>query len=359
MIEPDPDPDHRECATIRAVYPSQRGRVALRGGSVGLDWHRDRAPDQVDGDVSTFALAVEHGEPVELKLVRDDGAWMAGRNVVVGCGDDVTLYPAFEGEHAPLEATRTLPVPGGDDLRYRVQLPPSYREQPGLRYPVIYAQDGQSLWSDSTDPMGAWQLDRVLDELWDLSALAELIVVSIETGVDRADRLGPVADPHHGGGGAGRHLAALVDHLKPEIDRSYRSQRLPGSTAALGASLGGLFSFWAAWTRPDVFGAAICLSPSFWWADRFALRLVQRGPCPLPRPHFYLDSGAASSAQAGDASTRDGVHNTRAVFRALLTHYRDQADELEGLTWPGLGHDTGSWAARVAVPLQLIFPGLT
>ena len=353
----EPDPDHREQATIRAIYPRERGRVALRGGSVGLDWNHDRAPDHVDGDVSTFVLAVMHGEPVELKLVRDDGAWMVGRNVVVGCGDDVTLHPAFEGERAPLLATATLAVAGGDELRYRVQLPPSYGEQPGLRYPVIYAQDGQALWSDSTDPLGVWRLDRVLDQLWDLGALAELIVVSIETGVDRADKLGPVPDPQHGGGAAGRHLAAIVDELKPVIDRTYRTEPGPDATATFGASLGGLFSFWAAWTRPDVFGAAICLSPSFWWADRFALRLVQRGPCPSPHPHFYLDSGAASSAHATDASTRDGVHATHAVLRALLTHYVDHDDRLDGLTWPGLDHDVGSWAARVAVPLQLLFPG--
>lgn len=76
MTEPEVDPDHHECATIRAVYPSKRGRVALRGGSVGLDWQHDRAPDRVEDDVSIFVLAVEHDEPVELELVRDDGAWM-------------------------------------------------------------------------------------------------------------------------------------------------------------------------------------------------------------------------------------------------------------------------------------------
>jgi predicted alpha/beta superfamily hydrolase len=356
MMEAAARPDHVEIVTLRVVYPRHRGRVAIRGGGAGLSWHSDRAPDRVEDDVSWFTFAVDHGTPVELKLVRDDGAWMAGRNVVVGCGDDLTLYPAFEGEKPPLLDWEFLPLPTGT-LRFRVQLPPSYREQDGLRYPVLYAHDGQSLWSDSTDPLGNWRLDRVLDELWDLGALAEIIVVAIDNSVDRVGQLGPVADPSYGGGGGRHYLHALVDHLKPHIDTRLRTRREPSATAILGSSMGGLFSLWAAWTQPAVFGAAICLSPSLWWCDRFALRMIETGPCPHPRPRLYLDSGAASSAFAEDASTRDGMHNTRAMYRALVTHYPTGDAELDVLAWPGQGHDAASWAARVAVPLQLIFPG--
>ena len=120
--------------------------------------------------------------------------------------------------------------------------------------------------------------------------------------------------------------------------------------------MGGLFAFQAAWTRPDVFGAAICLSPSFWWADRFAIRAVQGGVCPAPRPRIYLDSGAAASGLEADGSTRDGVHNTRAMYRALVGHCYGVDDDLHLLSWAGHRHDSGSWAARVGVPLQLVFP---
>jgi predicted alpha/beta superfamily hydrolase len=347
---------HREEVVVHAIYPRDRGRLTMRGGGSALDWHRDRAPDRVEGDVSTFHVPVVHGEPIELKLVRGDGAWMSGRNAVAGCGDVITLYPAFEGEQPPLEGWRSVDVPGGP-MRFRVQLPPSYREQTSLRYPVIYAEDGQSLWSDSGDPFGTWQLDRVLDDLWDLGALAELIVVSIDTGTDRLDKLGPVADPKHGGGKGQAHLAAIVDVLKPLVDREYRTHPDRASTALLGASMGGLFSFWAAWTRPDVFGTAICLSSSFWWADRFLLRAVQSGACPAPRPRIYIDSGASSTGFEEDASMRDGVHNTRAMYRALLGHCYAPDDDLHVLAWPGQEHDPVSWSSRVAFPLQLLFPG--
>lgn len=347
---------HHEEVVIRAIYPAQRGRLALRGGGGELDWQRDRAPERVEGDVSTFRFPVTHGEPVELKLVRNDGAWMAGRNMVAGCGDEITVYPAFEGEQPPLENWRTVKIASGE-LRFRVQLPPSYREQTSLRYPVIYAQDAQSLWTDSQDPFGTWGLDRVLDDLWDLGALAELIVVSIDTGSERLDKLGPVRDPKHGGGHGQAHLSAITDVLKPLIDREYRTRADREWTATLGSSMGGLFSFWAAWTRPDVFGAAICLSSSFWWADRFLVRDVQAGACPAPRPRIYIDSGAAVTGFEEDASTRDGIHNTRAMYRALIGHCYAPSDDLHVLAWLGQSHDPSSWASRVAFPLQLLFPG--
>lgn len=342
---------------LRAIYPHERGRLSLRGRGPGLDWHRDVPPARVDGDVSTFRFPVTHGQPVELKLVRHDGAWMAGRNVVAGCGDELTLHPAFEGEHPPLEDWRTIAVPGGEALRFRVQLPPSYGEQPGLRYPVVYAQDGQSLWSDSRDPQGSWDLDRTLDDLWDLGALAELVVVSIETAHGRLDKLGPIPDSRHGGGHGRAHLRAITDVLKPHVDRTYRTRADRASTALLGASMGGLFSFWAAWTRPDLFGTAVCLSSSFWWADRFLVRSVQGGTCPVQRPRLYIDSGAAATGFEEDANTRDGIHNTRAMYRALLSHCYAPDDEVHVIAWPGQRHDPASWSSRVAFPLQLLFPG--
>ena len=88
--------------------------------------------------------------------------------------------------------------PWGGALHIRVRLPPSYREQDEQRYPVLYCQDGQSVWSDGTDPFGTWGLDRVLDELWDVGALDEIIVVSIETGEGRLERLAPVREPPRG-----------------------------------------------------------------------------------------------------------------------------------------------------------------
>lgn len=351
-------PAHKDSdeTTLRVIYPAARGRTTLRGSGAGLDWFADKQPDHVEGDVSTFTLQIPHYDPVQVKAVRDDGRWMVGRNAVIGRGDTTALRPAFEHTAGRLTALHAVDLPWGGALHIRVRLPPSYEEQTSLRYPVLYCQDGQSVWSDGTDPFGTWGLDQVLDELEDIGAVDEFIVVSIDTGLERLHRLSPCADANHGGGGGGDHLRAMVEVLKPVIDAEYRTRPERAATVLLGSSMGGLFSFWAAWTRPDVFGGAICLSSSFWWSDRAMLKLVSGHSCPAPRPHLYLDSGAAQSGFEHDASTRDGVHNTRAMYRSLREHCYGPGQDLYLMSWTGHHHNAASWAARISTPLQLFFP---
>ena len=163
-------------------------------------------------------------------------------------------------------------------------------------------------------------------------------------------------DPVHEGGGAPEHLRAIIEHLIPHINAAYRTRTDPDSTASMGSSMGGLFAFYSAWTRGDVFGKAACLSSSFWWANRYAVRLVQQGDCPSPRPTFYIDSGAALHEAERDVNQRDGFHHTRSMFRALTALGYTPGVDLHRLVFTGHTHDAASWASRVAIPLQLLFP---
>lgn len=125
---------------LRAIYPRARGRIFLRGSSAGLDWFHNRAPDEIDGDASIFRLTVPHYDPVQIKLVRDDGAWMVGRNAVIGRDDEVVLRPAFDRSTREISGLRTVPLPWGGALHVRVRLPASYQEQEQQRYVEVLAR---------------------------------------------------------------------------------------------------------------------------------------------------------------------------------------------------------------------------
>ncbi len=170
------------------------------------------------------------------------------------------------------------------------------------------------------------------------------------------ERLSPTPDPEHGGGKGPEHLAAMVDHLIPHIDENYRTRTGPEDTCALGSSMGGLFSFYASWERPDIFGKAACLSSSFWWANRWAVRHVQGSRTPNPRPIMYIDSGASIRATEADPNLRDGFHHTRSMFRALSDHAYKPGLDMNWLVFTNAKHDADSWRARIAIPLQLLFP---
>lgn len=312
-------------------------------------------PDEVEGDHSLFRIPVTRGEVLELKLVRNEEEWAAGRNYGVHAGDHLVLEPCFDQSQSRLEGPFELEV-GDTKLIFEVLLPPSYGEQESRHYPVVYAQDGQSLWSTSKDPFGVWHLEEELDRLYELDTIEELIVVAIHTADDRLERLSPSPDPKHGGGKGAEHLSAMVDFLIPYIDENFRTRTDPEDTCALGSSMGGLFSFFAAWERPDIFGKAACLSSSFWWANRWAVRHVQRSRTPNPKPIIYIDSGAPIRATEVDPNLRDGFHHTRSMFRALSDHAYKPGLDMNWLVFTNAKHDAESWRARIAIPLQLLFP---
>jgi hypothetical protein len=86
------------------------------------------------------------------------------------------------------------------------------------------------------------------------------------------------------------------------------------------------------------------------------VREVQKGSCPLPRPWLYIDSGAAKNALTEDANLRDGFEHTAALRTALVSHCYVPGENVHSLAFAGLSHDNDSWASRLAIPLQLLFP---
>lgn len=342
---------------IEVCYPVARGTLGLRGHGGGLSWDETMPPTRQEGDISFFELRLGEHELVELKIVRNDDDWAAGRNFYAHAGDYFTIEPCFDrtiSQVVPMEPVMHEGL--AEPIAMDVLLPPSYDEQDNKRYPVLYVLDGQSLWSFSNDPFGVWNLEHTLDRLFELGAVEEIIVVALRTDRDRIGLLSPMPDPTHGGGQGPTFLAAIVETVKPRIDERFRTYTDRENTAILGSSMGGLFAFYAAWSRPDVFGKSACLSSSFWWAQRGMIKLVQTGACPYPRPQYYIDSGASFDPAEQNPNLRDGYHHTRSMVRAMLRHCYQAGSELHRLTFTGNTHDAPSWAARVGIPMQILFP---
>jgi len=334
---------------IEVVYPRERGTIGLRGSTSPLSWTETTPPTATLGDRSVFELAIADEDVIDVKVVRGND-WAHGRNYTLHAGDHLHLRPSFERTTCKLMPPVVLPTSPWP-LRYQVLLPPSYDEQTARHYPVLYALDGQALWSGSTDPFGSWALDTVIDQLLELAVMGELIVVGIDTSQARMDRLGPVPDATYGGGRAAEFLETMTSVLKPRIDAELRTRTGREDTGVIGSSLGGLFAFYAAWNRPDVFGKAICLSSSFWWGSRYMIR--EANFAPSPRPTIYMDSGAALNPEA---PSQDGFPHTRSMQRALVRAGYTNGDDLHRLAFPGQVHSTAAWSQRVAIPLQLLFP---
>ncbi len=137
----------------------------------------------------------------------------------------------------------------------------------------------------------------------------------------------------------------LVEELKPEIDRRYRT--LPGSpdTAIGGSSLGGLVALHVGLTRPDTFSRIAAMSPSVWWGGRVILRTVEAHEG--ARPKIWLDIGGREGAEA--------LRDARLLRDALLSRGWT-ADEFRFHEDRRGDHSERAWARRGRHVLEFLFP---
>jgi enterochelin esterase-like enzyme len=195
-----------------------------------------------------------------------------------------------------------------------IYLPPSYTTQPQRRYPVLYLQDGQNVFSsagtNAAFGWGSWELDLTADKLSRAGRMQEIIMVAVDNSASRRAEYGGL---HHIPGGPAtnsafeNYSAFLITELKPHIDREYRTLPDAAHTAVMGSSLGGLCSVVLAWDHPEIFGGAASLSGANVREQTNFLNAVlkhYRGP---PKPiRIYLDSGVVdfSGEQDGFPLTR-------------------------------------------------------
>jgi len=245
------------------------------------------------------------------------------------------FFPRRRARPRALDTIADLRSPQLGNVRnVTVYLPPSYDNSPNRRYPVVYMQDGQNLFTRETSFSGDWGLVSRLDAL--AAGGVEAIVVGVwNAGNARVDEYSPFRDAEGRGGRGDAYLAFLVETVKPTIDRRYQTRTAAADTTIGGSSMGGLISLYAALARPSVFGRAAVLSPSVWFADASILPFVASAPRGGP---LYLDVGA----REGDRQLPD-VRRLRDALRAQ--GYRDGVDLMYEED-PGGEHNEAAWGRR-------------
>lgn len=175
-----------------------------------------------------------------------------------------TLYPGYAQSTVSSNVSKfTIEAPQLDTIRQIwIYLPESYKSS-NKSYPVLYLQDAQNLFDQSTSFSGEWRVDEILDSL-----RTEIIVVGIEHGGDkRIDELTPFAHPEYKGGKGDIYLDFIISTLMPEIEQRYRTIPGPETTYIGGSSLGGLFAYYSILRHPEIFGKGLIFSPSFWYSE--------------------------------------------------------------------------------------------
>lgn len=144
-------------------------------------------------------------------------------------------------------------IPGVADHRWvRVYVPKARPKRKAARLLVLF--DGQNAFDDAPAFAGGWHVHEKVERM---RSRAPVVLAVEHGGLSRIEELSPW-----------RKLPALVDwiaqFLVPHAVARFGLAPAPGGVVVGGSSMGGLAALYALVARPDVFGGAICMSPSLW-----------------------------------------------------------------------------------------------
>ncbi|MGI8889926.1 MAG: alpha/beta hydrolase [Chthoniobacterales bacterium] len=238
-----------------------------------------------------------------------------------------------------------------------VYLPPGYRRSTRRRYPVLYLHDGQNVFDAATSYAGVeWQADEAAQRLINEKLVEPLIIVAVaNTGEERIHEYAPTRGfidttakrKRRSRGWLRKYGRFLIEELKPVIDRTYRTQPEAEATGLGGSSLGGLATLALGLWFPDVFTRLAVLSPSVWWDEGVACRMVGELPAKLPLK-IWLDTG----------TNEPGWERARGLRDALVDQGWRLDGDLQYTEVAGGDHSEGAWAARFDGVLRFLYPAI-
>lgn len=237
-----------------------------------------------------------------------------------------------------------------------VYLPPQYAAEVNRRFSVLYALDGNNLFSSAAGGSSTkWDLDKTLERLIRAGELPPVIVVGI-TGTERRNEELLCGDGFWRNrfieGRADEFAEFIKGTIKPLIDRNYRTLTDREHTALMGSSFGGIFALYAAWKYSDMFSRFAAMSPGFFWNDHIIYQVLQEPISQLPQ-RLWIDMGDNEGWTDGP-EFHDGVNELNRAYDILLEQGMDPGTQLRRFVQKGGIHHESAWGARMERVLKFI-----
>ncbi len=237
----------------------------------------------------------------------------------------------------------TIPNLSGDEVRrVYVYTPKSYEQEPERCFPVMYMFDGHNVFFDEDATYGkSWGMNKYME-----ASEKDLIIVAVECshrGNNRLVEYSPISYENTTIGkikGKGsQYMHWLVNTLKPQIDRDYRTLPDRKNTIIAGSSMGGLMALYGACTYNHIFQRGACLSPSLWVAPGKVLEMVARAHIRRDTT-IYMDYGALE--MFNHAANAEAIISTSHL---LMTKRVNLAMRIV----PDGNHSEASWEKQIPI----------
>jgi predicted alpha/beta superfamily hydrolase len=236
-----------------------------------------------------------------------------------------------------------LAVPGHTPRLVRVYLPAAFT--PEVPRFTLYMFDGQNVFDDAPSFSGGWHLHGAVERMAHRGRQAPVVVAIDHGGSARIDELSPFTMESSAGLLDGL-LDWMTESLIPRLAAELPLVGGPVGAVVGGSSMGGLAALHAHFSKPESFGGALVMSPSFWVNGGAIQEWVSRQPTP-PVSRIYLDCGVREG--------RGTVLPTVATMAAHLATRGYDPDHLMFLPDPRGAHSEASWRRRLPRALRFFY----
>lgn len=244
--------------------------------------------------------------------------------------------------------------------KLRVWLPPGYDSGSGRRYPVLYLNDGQSLFDASASVFfdSEWMVDETAGRLIRQDAIEPVIIV----GVDHAGREGrpyeylpfediylspPVPDPR-----GGDYPAFLFGEVIPFIETRYNAD--PERRSLGGSSYGGLIAVYTAIARQGELESLLVESPSLYVDEARVLNMAQDVRLWPERVYLGVGTHEGPKECRDDNRVDEAVDDVRRL-EAIVRKNHPESSVMTAVEDCGL-HAPDYWAKRLPAALKFLYP---
>lgn len=271
----------------------------------------------------------------EYKLVFNDGAaWYTdlanrhlrwdGINTQSTGGFNSVLWPQLRAQASTTGRMVWAPQVHAQALNNTrevyIYLPPGYDDDLASSYATLYVHDGNESIVRS-------QLHEVADA-W-IGAQAERRLLMVFVGLPTQDvRIAEytMGTPEARGD---QYASFIAGELVPWVGQQLRARDDAAARGVVGASLGGLISYWIGINYPTIFEYIAGMSSSFWWEDELILAELEQRGCQGLR--YYLDSGEPADNSVSTRQMRDLLARLGCSF----THREEPGGQHDWLYWKG------------------------
>lgn len=264
-----------------------------------------------------------------------------------------------------LETYRSLELPGLKRRRVDVWLPELYHQEPGIKLPVLYINDGQNVFNRSPYVGSGWKIHERIAVLAEEGKIVPPIVVAITSTMNRLGEYLPQKPLAYPGGLAyarehgprrlnpgkvfsDQYLKLIVTVIKPIIDETYRTLSDRNNTAIMGSSMGGLISFYALCEYPDVFGAAACLSTHWTILGDYMLRYARQTLPEAGTHKLYFDYG-------GKGYDKQYEPFQNKIDALLQDKAYQEGKDFQSWVFEDDDHNELYWSKRLHLPLGFLY----